>query len=97
MVKQLEFNFTRTSPIETVIVEPTKEMPLEVFKRLHHIAYFMEFMERLPDGKVVWDEALVEIYSEGMAEAEYIGLQNDWFSCAMELPRELVEGMTVRM
>ena len=91
---QLEFDFTKTSPIETEIIEPTKEMPLDVYKKLHHIAYFMEFMERLPDGKVIWDESVVEIYSEGMAEAEYIGLQNDWFHCPMELPKELVEALT---
>lgn len=90
MTEQSTFDFLQTEPIETVFITPTKEMPFDVFKQFHHIAYFMELMEKLPDGKRVWNPAIVSIYSEGLAEAEYIGLQNDWFSCAMELPKELI-------
>lgn len=87
---QLEFDFLQTAPIETVVITPSKEMPLDVFKHLHHIAYFMELMERLADGKVLWNPQIESMYSEGLAEAEYIGLQNDWFSVSMELPKELI-------
>ncbi len=76
--------------IETVIITPTKEMPLDVFKTLHHIAYFMEFMERVSSHQVVWDETVSSIYSEQTAEAEYYALQNDWFVMPMELPVEVV-------
>lgn len=85
---QLEFG---QEPIETAVITPTKDMPLEVFKKLHHIAYFMELMERLPDGRVLWDETVTDIVSEDMAEAEYYGLQNDWFGVNFELPKKLVE------
>jgi hypothetical protein len=78
-------------PIETVVIEIQKSMPLEVFRELHRIAYFMECMERLPDGRVLWNAALVETYSELLADAEWECLQNDWIEVSMELPKALVE------
>ena len=91
---QLTFDFEKKEIIETMIVSPTKQMPLKVFKQLHHIAYFMEIMDRLPNGKVVWDPAIESIYSEDLAEVEYFGLQKGWFSCAMELPKKLIEDIS---
>jgi hypothetical protein len=76
--------------IQTVVITPKKEMPLDVFKSLHHIAYFMEFMERVSANQVIWDETVSSIYSEQAAEAEYYALQNDWFVMPMELPVKLV-------
>lgn len=79
--------FDTVTPIETVVITPTKEMPFEVFKELHHLSYFMELMERLPDGRVIWDENVTSIVSEDMAEVEYTALQNNWFSMNMEIPK----------
>lgn len=90
-VEQLEFDFNTTEAIETVVITPTKEMPLEVFKQLHHLAYFMELMERLPDGKILWNPQIESLYSEDLAEAEYFGLQKDWFHCDMEIPKAVYE------
>lgn len=83
--------FKQKEEIETVVIMPTKDMPLEVYKVCHHLAYFMELMERTDSGKVIWDEEVTEMYSEELAEAEYTGLQNDWFSSSMELPKVFVE------
>jgi hypothetical protein len=74
-------------PVETVSFQPTKEMPLDVFLHFHRLAYYTELMERVDDNHVLWDEALTSLYSEEAAEAEYIGLQNDWFNMAMEVPK----------
>lgn len=74
-------------PIETVCISPTKEMPLELYRVLHRLSYYVECMERLPDGRVLWDEKLEEVYSEQSADAAYHGLQSDWFSCTMEVPK----------
>lgn len=88
MNKQLSFGET---PIETVVITPTKEMPFEVFKACHHLAYFMELMERLPDGRVIWDENVTDIVDENMAAVEYEAMQNDWFQVNFELPKPFVE------
>lgn len=85
--------FDKKEPIETVTIRPTKDMPLEVFKFLHRLSYFMELMERIPDGRVIWDESVESIYSEELAEAEYTALQEDWFSIAMEVPKAIVDKM----
>ncbi len=85
---QLEFDFLRAEVIETVVIEVTKEMPLDVFKQLHHIAYFMELMERLPDGRVVWDPSVISIYSNDLANAEYLTLQKDWLKIRFEVPKK---------
>lgn len=79
--------------IETEVIRPTKDMPLEIFEECYRLAYFMELMEHLPDGRVIWDETLTDIYDESMAEVEYAGLQNDWFSSTMELPKTVVDRM----
>lgn len=90
---QLEL-FDKKEPIETVFITPTKDMPFEVYKELHHLSYFMELMDRLPDGRVIWDEAITSIVDENMAMVEYSGLQNEWFVINMELPKSLVERMS---
>lgn len=89
--KQMTFDFDVPQKIETVVITPTKEMPLEVFKKLHHLAYFMEFMKKLPDGKRLWDPKTTSIYFADLAEAEYIGLQKGWFHCDMEIPKVVYE------
>lgn len=89
--KQSLFDFDTSEAIETVIITPTKEMPLEVFKQLHHLAYFMELMERLPDGEILWNPKIESLYSEDLAEAEYFGMQKDWFTCSMEIPKAIYE------
>lgn len=88
---QLLLDFDTSEAIETVIITPTKEMPLEVFKQLHHLAYFMELMEKLPDGKRLWNPKIESLYSEELAEAEYLGLQKGWFSIDMEIPQAFFE------
>lgn len=92
--EQLLLNFDMSEAIETVVITPTKEMPLDVFKQLHHLAYFMELMEKLSDGKRMWNPKIESIYSEGLADAEYLGLQKDWFVCNMEIPKAIYERFT---
>lgn len=92
--KPFQFNlFEKKTPIETVFIEPTKDMPFEVYKLCHHLAYFMELMERLPDGRVIWDEDVTDVVDGNMAEVCYEALQNDWFNFVMELPKVFVEQM----
>lgn len=74
--------------VETRVVGITKAVPLEVFKKFHHWAYFAELMPHTKDGKVIWDEKVTSIYSEQAAEAEWTALQNDWLGINMELPVE---------
>lgn len=88
-MKQLEMPLNPI--IETVQIQPTKEMPFDVFERFHHFSYFAELMERTPDGKVIWDESVTSIVSDQAAKAEYLGLQNDWFSMSLEVPKEWIE------
>lgn len=78
------------TPIETVFIIPTKDMPFEVFKQCHHLSYFIEQMEHLPDGCVIWDEEVTAMVDESMAEVEYAALQNDWFSVSFELPKKML-------
>jgi hypothetical protein len=77
--------------IETVIIQPNKEMPEEVFCELWRISYFMELMERVDDNHVIWDENVESIYSETSANAEYEALQNDWLRFTFEIPKETYE------
>ena len=77
--------------IETIVIRPTGAMPREVFMHLYHLAYFMEHMERLPDGRRLWDDEVTDICSDVAAEAEYEALQRGWFSMAMELPKVVVD------
>lgn len=95
VLPSLQFGlFDKKTPIETVFITPTKDMPFEVFKQCHHLAYFMELMEHLPDGRVIWDEEVTDIVDESMAEVEYAALQNDWFETTMELPKVFVERLS---
>lgn len=79
--------------VETVSFYPTKEMPLDVFKHFHRLAYFTELMDRIDDEHVLWDETRSDIYDETMAEAEYIALQNDRFQMAMEVPKPAMDSL----
>jgi len=93
-MKTAEFQldlFDKKTPIETVVITPTKQIPFEVFKEFWHLSYFMKLMERLPDGRVLWDEERSDIISESLAEIEYYGLQKDWFVINMELPKVLID------
>jgi len=83
--------FDKTKPIETVVIQPTKDMPLDVFKQCWHLAYFMELMERLPDGRVLWNEERSDVIDASQADIEYTALQNDWFVMSMELPKDFVD------
>ncbi|EMO68142.1 hypothetical protein LEP1GSC132_0493 [Leptospira kirschneri str. 200803703] len=79
------------TPIETIIIVPTKEMPLEIFREYYRISYFMELMERLSNGKVLWDETKTSIFNENTADALYTALQEDFLSIPFELPKEIIE------
>lgn len=85
---QLEFGQV---PFETMLIEPTAEMPLEVFRHCHWLASAIEHMDRLPDGRVLWDPEREMLYAVELADAEYEGIRCGWFSVTMELPKELVD------
>jgi len=72
--------------IKTVFIQPTAEMPKDVFLRCHHFSFFAELMERDSEGLVIWDEAATALYSESLAEAEYFGLQQGFFCPILEVP-----------
>lgn len=82
--------FDNKQIIETVIVTPTKEMPLEAYKYFHRFSTYSESMDRTIEGYVIWDADLSIIYCEDMAEAEWLGLQNDWFSISLEIPKDFI-------
>lgn len=75
------------TPIETVTIVPTTEMPREVFRQCHHLAYFMECMERRGENQVVWDDECTELYCPELADAEYDAMRMGWVEpMPMELP-----------
>lgn len=77
--------------IETVVVEIKKEIPLEFFKHLHRFSVFAEEMERDENNNVIWNEETTCMYDEGLAEVEYLGIQNEFFKVTMEIPKEYTE------
>lgn len=78
--------------IETEVIRPTKAMPFEIFRRLWRLAYFMELMDRTPDGRVLWDdERSAEVNEELGARAEYEGMQRDYFTMTMEVPKVVID------
>ncbi|MDI7219285.1 hypothetical protein QMN07_17475 [Leptospira santarosai] len=79
------------TPIETIVIEPTKEMPFEIFRECYRVSYFMELMERLPDGKVLWDEKKTTIFDKNMAKVLYKALQKDMFSMSFEISKKMFE------
>ena len=87
---QLEID-DKITAIETVVIEPTKEMPFEVFKECWRLSLFMELMKRLPNGKVLWDEKVTTIYDEDSARIHYDSLQKDCFSIIIELPKKFFD------
>lgn len=82
------------SKIRTVVIRPTKEMPMEVFLTLHRLSHYMEEMPRQGDY-VLWDESLESLYSENLARAEYFALQQDWISMALEIPEAMAAELGV--
>lgn len=73
--------------IETVTITPTTEMPYDVFAECYRLSYFMEHMERLPDGRVMWDEALEVMFDGSMAEVHYQALHEGYCSVSFEIPK----------
>lgn len=80
--------FDSQKVIETIRISPTKEMPLEVFKECYRFSAFAELMERTPEGHVIWNPDLTEIYSEQMEDVVYHMVQNDWIGVTLEVPKE---------
>jgi len=77
--------------IETVVIQPTKAMPREVYVECYRLAVAVEGCERVSENRVLWDESAVVEWCPTVAEGEYLALQNDWLSVSMELPRAFVE------
>ena len=78
-------------PLKTVCISPSKDMPEDVFVTLDRLAVFTECMERMPDGRILWDESLVTMYSEGTSHAFYEAVQRDWINLTWELPEPVVQ------
>ena len=89
-MKEQNISANKPTLIDTRVVTISKDIPLDLFMQLHHIAFFMEYMER-KDGKVLWDPSVTAMYSEYLAVAEWQALQNGWIEVRMELPVELIE------
>lgn len=66
-------------------------MPIEVFQEFFQLSYFMEIMDRLPDGRVVWDENETALFDDDMYSIHYNALHNDWYVISFELPKEVVD------
>lgn len=81
--------FDKKQIIETVVVDVNKEIPLDVYKYCHRFSNFAEHMDRTEDGKVIWDEDRKILYSEDIAEAEWLGLQEGYFRIGLEIPKDL--------
>lgn len=85
-----------SKPIETVAIRPTKNMPLEIFRACWRQAYFLELMERLSDGRVLWDKNVTSIIAIEGADIEYYLLQNGFFELVFELPKKWAEKNLIR-
>jgi hypothetical protein len=48
-------------------------------------------MERDENNNVIWNEETTCMYDEGLAEVEYLGIQNEFFKVTMEIPKEYTE------
>lgn len=83
--------FDKKTPIETVVISPSKEMPIEVFQEFYRLSYFMELMERLPDGRVIWNENVTSLFDDNMYLVHYNALHEGWYELSFELPKELVD------
>lgn len=79
------------TPIETIIIAPTPDMPRDVYIECYRKAYFMKLMERLPDGRVLWDENMTSDFSEGLAGIEYTAFTMGLIKVEFELPKAFVE------
>jgi hypothetical protein len=74
--------------IETIHITPTKEMPLEVFRECYRFSSFAELMQRTEDGKVIWDEGVVTIWSDDAADVVYHMVQKGMIEVTLEVPKE---------
>lgn len=80
------------TPIDTITIIPKKDMPLEIFRECYRLSFFISLMERLPDGRVLWDESCKEWWCpEDIAEVDYIALQRGWYTSQFEVPKAFLE------
>lgn len=74
-------------PVETGFITVRAGSPLDVFKQIHRLSYFTECCDRLPDGRILWNEQAEEVYSEQLAEVTHYMLETDILeSACFELP-----------
>jgi len=65
--------------IKTVCIEPTREMPADVYRDLWRMSYFMELMERVGQNEVIWDaETTSMVDVEAGAETERTAWLKGW-------------------
>ena len=82
--------FSKITPINTVIIVPDKNIPLELYREFYHLAYFMELMERLPNGMVLWDENKESFYNINLIDVEYELFKKGIIEVEFELPEKFV-------
>jgi len=80
--------FDKQNPIETIHITPTKEMPLDVFKECYRFSAFAELMDRTPEGRVIWNEHMTELYSEDLEDVVWHMIQDDMLQVTLEVPKE---------
>lgn len=77
--------------IEVIFIEPTKEMPLEVFKQCYRFSMFSELMEHPTPTSVIYDEDATTIVAENMDEVLYQMVQDDMLTLSFCVPKEWFE------
>lgn len=77
--------------IEIIFIEPTKEMPLEVFKQCYRFSMFSELMEHPTPTSVIYDEDATTIVAENMDEVLYQMVQDDMLTLSFCVPKEWFE------
>jgi hypothetical protein len=90
MGKQLNI-FEQGHVIEVIHIEPTKEMPLEIFKQCYRFSMFSELMEHPTPTSVIYDEHATTIVAENMDEVLYQMIQDDMLTLSFCVPREWFE------
>lgn len=83
--------FEQGHVIEVIHIEPTKEMPLEVFKACYRFSMFSELMEHPTPTSVVYDEYATTIWAENMDAVLYQMVQDDMLTLSFCVPREWFE------
>jgi hypothetical protein len=86
--EQITIDFSSGRHIEVICIAPTKEMPFEVFEQCYRFSAFAELMDRAPDGKVIYNADVTDIWSDDLPKAVYAGIQNEWFGVNLIVPRE---------